>query len=86
MADKIGVDRKWWQSPEKTAGSHYDICLSKKAKAIALGAIEITWRQAGAMNRRRKVTGSLGSPHDAEEWLKNYMLEQKKKKEELSSD
>lgn len=81
MAEKIGVARKWWQSPEKTAGSHYDICLSKKAKAIALGAIEITWRQAGAMNSRRKVTGVLGNPEDAEDWLKKYIEERRKVKE-----
>jgi len=85
MAAKIGVARKWWQSPEKTAGSHYDICLSKKAKAIALGAIEITWRQAGAMNSRRRVTGELGKPEDAEEWLKAYMEEKRKLKEDKSS-
>jgi hypothetical protein len=42
MVAKIGVARKWWQSPEKTSGSHYDICLSKKALAIQFGAIGIT--------------------------------------------
>ena len=78
MADKIGVNRKWWQSPEKTSGSHYDICLSKKAKAIQYGAIEITWRQAGAMNFRRKITGELGKPEDAVEWMKNYKATIKK--------
>lgn len=72
MASKIGVARKWWQSPEKTSGSHYDICLSKKVLAIQFGAIEITWRQAGAMNSRRKVTGELGKPEDVEKWLKTY--------------
>jgi len=82
MADKIGVARKWWQSPEKTSGSHYDIALSKKSLAIQYGAIEITWRQAGAMNARRRVTGELGSPGDAEEWLKNYMQERKKLKDD----
>lgn len=81
MADKIGVNRKWWQSPEKTAGSHYDIALSKKALAIQFGAIEITWRQAGAMNSRRRVTGSLGKPEDAVEWLRNFREMQKNKKD-----
>ena len=70
MADAIGVPRKWWQSPEKTSGSHYDICLSKRALAIKLGAIEITWKQAGCMNARRKTTGSLGCPNDAISWRK----------------
>ena len=81
MADKIGVARKWWQSPEKTSESHYDICLSKKALAIQYSAIEITWRQAGAMNSRRRVTGQLGKPEDTEEWLKAYMEERRKLKE-----
>lgn len=44
MAAKIVLNRKWWKSPEKTAGSYYDICLSMKALAIQYGAIEITWR------------------------------------------
>lgn len=83
MADKIGVNRKWWQAPPKH-DSHYDICLSKKAKAVSLGAIEITWRQAGAMNRRRKVTGTLGKPEESEAWLKNYM-EQRRKLQESTS-
>lgn len=81
MADKIGVNRKWWQSPEKTSGSHYDIALSKKALAIQYGAIEITWRQAGAMNTRRRITGELGKPEDAVEWVQNYREEQRKFKE-----
>lgn len=34
MAARIGVARKWWQSPEKTSGSHYDIALSKRALAV----------------------------------------------------
>ena len=85
MAAKIAVARKWWQSPEKTSGSHYDIFLSKKVLAIQFGAIEITWRQAGAMNTRRKITGELGKPEDAEEWLKNYMDEKRKLKESKSA-
>lgn len=78
MADRIGVNRKWWQSPDKTSGSHYDIALSKKALAIQFGAIGITWRQAGAMNTRRKITGQLGKPEDAVDWLKEYREKMKK--------
>lgn len=69
MADRIGVARRWWQSPEKTSGSHYDIALSKRALAIAAGAVEITWRQCGAMNARRRASGDLGAPDDAVDWL-----------------
>lgn len=69
MADRIGVARKWWQSPATTSGSHYDIALSKRALAVQYGAVEITWKQAGCMNARRRATGQLGSPHDAIEWV-----------------
>jgi hypothetical protein len=72
MAARIGVARKWWQSPEKTSGSHYDIALSKRALALAAGARSITLKQAAAMNARRRVTGQLGVPADAWEWLKGW--------------
>lgn len=73
MATKIGIQRRWWQPPTKTSGSHYDICLSKKALAVKKGAIEITWRQLGSMNARRRKTGELGKPEDAEQWLIDEM-------------
>ena len=73
MADKIGVARRWWQSPEKTSGSHYDIAKAKRSQALAWGAIAITWRQAGAMNTRRRITGKLGDPATAEAWLQEHM-------------
>lgn len=69
MADTIGVARRWWQSPARTSGSHYDIAMSKRALAIKAGAVEITMRQAAAMNARRRITGELGSPADALAWL-----------------
>jgi hypothetical protein len=71
MADKIGVARRWHQKP-RTARSHYDIALSKRAEAIAAGAVEITWRQTGAMTARRQFTGSLGRPEEAVEWLVSW--------------
>ena len=38
MADKIGVHRKWIQYPG-TPKEHFDICLSKRAKALEMGAL-----------------------------------------------
>ena len=69
MAQKIGVARKWWQN--KASGSHYDIAMSKREKALELGAIAITLKQAAAMNARRKALGYLGDPETAVGWLKN---------------
>lgn len=63
MADKIGVAHKWWQAPPKRR-SHYDIALSKRALAVAAGAVEITWRQTGLMTMWRAKTGVLPKPED----------------------
>lgn len=68
MADRIGVARRWHQAPPRHE-SHYDIALSKRALAVAAGAVEITWRQAGAMTMRRRATGQLGDPATAEAWV-----------------
>lgn len=48
MADKIGVARRWLQK-EGTYHEHFDICLSKRARAVAAGAKEITLRQTGQL-------------------------------------
>lgn len=40
MAAAIGVARRWHQKAG-TPHSHYDICMSKRAAAVRLGAIEI---------------------------------------------
>jgi hypothetical protein len=77
MADKIGVARKWHQKPG-TARSHYDIALSKKALALHFGAKQITWKQTSAMTARRAVTGELGSPETAVQWLIDYRKSKKK--------
>jgi len=53
MAEQIGVARRWCQK-EGTPEEHYDVCLAMKARAIELGAIEITKRQAAKMRRARR--------------------------------
>jgi hypothetical protein len=59
MADRIGVARKWYQ------GDHYDIALSKRAKAVEFGAREITWKQCGCMVALRKRGQDMGAPDTA---------------------
>lgn len=54
MIDKIGVQRKWIQCPG-TYNEHFDICLSKKKKAIQLGAKEITFREYAEFCNNRKT-------------------------------
>ena len=72
MARSIGVNVKWIQYPG-THRERFDIALSKRAIAVRdYGAIEVTWRQVASMDIRRKVTGTMGDPLDAESWLSDY--------------
>lgn len=44
MADRIGVSRRWFQDPltnQRVSRPHYDIAKSKRALAVAAGAVEI---------------------------------------------
>jgi hypothetical protein len=52
MADKIGVNRKWIQD-KGTYSEHFDICQTKKKRAVALGAKEITMMELGRMTAKR---------------------------------
>lgn len=54
MADHIGVQRRWYQTPPKASFWHYDIAQSKRALAVAAGAIDcdrVTF--VGALRRIR---------------------------------
>ena len=44
MADAIGVNRKWIQNPG-TLNEHFDVAKSARARAVELGAVEITYRE-----------------------------------------
>ncbi|MEW3774014.1 DUF4031 domain-containing protein [Pseudomonas aeruginosa] len=60
MADKIGVQRRWHQFPG-TIKSHFDTCLSKKAKAIECGATEIDYpNDVSELIRKRKEAARMG--------------------------
>lgn len=52
MAEAIGVRRKWFEV--KSSVPHYDICKSKRALAVRLGAYEITSRELVKRFRPRR--------------------------------
>jgi hypothetical protein len=56
MARKIGVARQWYQ------GDHYDVTQSAKAKAVKLGAVQITLLQCATMSVNRRCGFPLGTP------------------------
>ena len=53
MANKIGVAKRWIQYPG-TPREHFDICLSKRAAAIAAGAKECDVRDTALLVRRKR--------------------------------
>lgn len=59
MAKLIGVERRWFQ------GDHYDITKSKRELAVKYGAVEITWREAGAMMFLKRRGERMGDPAEA---------------------
>ena len=66
MAGRIGIARRWYQ------GDHYDVSLDRRAHAVALGAVEITWRQCSLMTvlRRRDPAAPLVTPEEGAAWLR----------------
>lgn len=66
MADRIGVQRKWLQHAG-TAKEHFDIAVSKRGLAVAAGAVQISWREAGLMTAVRARTGVLPPPDVAKQ-------------------
>ncbi len=62
MAERIGVQRKWLQYPG-TYREHFDICLSKRAKAVALGAKEVTRLELGRIIMARRDESFKEQPH-----------------------
>jgi hypothetical protein len=63
MALKIGVDTKWFQANSSTP--HFDISKSKKALAIAHGALELDRRAFVDVMKRIRQTW----PHEGGKWL-----------------
>ncbi len=59
MADRIGVARKWIQKAG-TPAEHFDVCKSKKAAAIAAGAVEISQLQFGRLIRSKRERETSG--------------------------
>jgi hypothetical protein len=51
FAARIGLKRAWFQKPDSPLQTHrhYDLTAGKRRQAVAAGAVEITWLEAGQM-------------------------------------
>ena len=55
MADKIGMKRQWYQSPDKASFPHYDLSLSRRKLAVENGAKELTRQELSAYMKQVKA-------------------------------
>lgn len=55
LAAAIGMRRSWFQ--DHRLAPHYDLTPSRRAQAVALGAVEETWREGVLRRRAAKVVG-----------------------------
>lgn len=75
FADRLGLRRNWFQDPVKVGkpikarpGSraaenwHYDVTESKRRQAVALGAVEVSWRDAVAIINARHQARLAAKP------------------------
>ena len=69
MAVAIGLKRQWYQGPDKASFPHYDLSLSRRAAAVAMGAKEITRQECAAhMRAVRRQLISEGITYAAAGW------------------
>lgn len=59
MADHIGVARRWFQVPPKASFWHYDIAQTKRALAVAAGAIDCDRNTFVTHLRRVRESGAF---------------------------
>lgn len=76
MAQKIGMQRRWYQK------DHYDISISRRSKAVELGAVEVSMVDLASMCKRQKVEGHCGAPSEAKAWF----LEHRRQRRELRQE
>jgi hypothetical protein len=56
FAARLGMRRQWFQDKAgRPHHGHYDLPERARSDAVALGAVEITWREMGRLLRSRRV-------------------------------
>ena len=51
MADQIGMRREWFQGAPKHKLEHYDLNSARRGKAVAAGAVSLTYGEENAKLR-----------------------------------
>lgn len=57
LVAKIGLRRSWFQHPDDPIQlrRHYDVVESRRAAAVAAGAVEVSWKDMGRMVRAARA-------------------------------
>lgn len=75
MADAIGMKRAWYQSPDKASFPHYDLSLTRRARAVAKGAKQISRQECAAhMKQVRAALIAAGHTWVSAGWMKEPAL------------
>jgi hypothetical protein len=62
FAVQMGMRREWYQHKEaRPHQGHYDVPERARARALALGAQPVSWRDLGRMLRRRRRGQSVAA-------------------------
>lgn len=87
FAQRIGMQRRWFQKPPKASWPHYDITASKRRIALDLGAVEADrWTTAITAKRIMVPYSRLHLPHNVESaeralalWEERYLAHLERK-------
>jgi hypothetical protein len=61
FVEQLGMRREWFQDrPGRPHHAHYDLPERARAEAVAIGAVEVTWRDLGRMLRERRTGTAVG--------------------------
>ena len=65
MAAALGIPRRGYQRHRRSAAlNHYDLPESLRGRAIALGAVPVTWREMARLTREWRRAGAPPAPTD----------------------
>jgi hypothetical protein len=62
MGEAIGMRRSWLQDAG-TPKEHFDVSLERRARAVALGAIEVTMRDMVRIHRKKRTLKPVSKLH-----------------------